>query len=191
MNQVTNLIQWVLLTKEQKAQFCSEAKKRGMYEFYYSVKGEWQECRGDAFCQHNKYNDVYRLKILPDEWYYQRPLEAGSEILQGKFITNNIRNCASTLRPAKPEEIPEPEPTLLERIELRWMDNKVVMLDRKQQDEILGYWPLFGFTGHTHAQSMKGFYGYIYNHSGLEMFRKPTKAHQGKTVTPIAVLFNK
>ena len=86
----------------------------------------------------------------------------------------------------KPE--PKPEPTLLERIEAAYEGKEVVMLEWGSDSLKIGNW------GHYHAQSMKGFYKYVYQETGDFSARSsPTLSItvKGATVFPIAVLFEK
>ena len=77
------------------------------------------------------------------------------------------------------------EPTLLERIEEKWPDKEVVMLEWGSDSLKIGNW------GHYHAQSMKGFVGYVYDIEGLFTKVSPTFRGTNNTNFPVAVLFNK
>ena len=168
MNQVLNKIVYGLLTKEQKAGFCQEAKKRGVYEFYDSgIINDW--CVADQ--PHFENSIVYRLKILPDEWYFVANgtrVNPAPEVILGSMIDMVLIEKYVILRPAKPHEIPKPvtvAKSLLERIQETYKDKEVVMLEWDEQcDDVFMlvmrykdcYWR------HIEAQSLKGFACYVY-----------------------------
>ena len=78
------------------------------------------------------------------------------------------------------------EPSLLERIEEKWGDKEVVMLEWGSDSLKIGNW------GHYHAQSMKGFVGYVYEVGDTLMdIITPTKILNQKALLPIAGLFTK
>lgn len=102
MNQATNRIPYNMLTEDEMAQFCLEAKSRGCYEFYDDAK--WVPSQGGA---NFNFSLIYRLKILPEEWYYCSR-KSGHDAIQGKNLSDI---CGfKTLRPATAKEMPEPEP---------------------------------------------------------------------------------
>ena len=84
--------------------------------------------------------------------------------------------------------------TLKEHIEAEYVDYNVVMLDDQT-----GYLSIELSQGHrvvhTGAQSMKGFYKYVYpedgGFTGFYTCREPTDSIDDVTVFPIAVLFSK
>lgn len=191
MNQVTNLIQHRNLTQEQKRDFNFENYK-------YESQGvfDWEPKLGSSV------SDVrfYRLVIEDDKWYYWHGVcisrSDGSYwddgVCKGSEVTN-IGRC-SELRPAKESEIPvSKEKTLEEKIEEKWPDKEVVMLD-------------FGNTGileiqsgpkesnaHIVAQSMKGFYNYVYQLPQGDSFFLDAKAvyrwDANTTLQPLVALF--
>ncbi len=181
MNQSTNLIAFGLLTKEQQAQFSFEAKEKGMYEVY-GEENDWCPPRkGSAFAHHL----TYHLKILPDEWYYGEYYQSGSVVDKGVDFYRPLKDY-TILRPAKPSEIPKPEPTLLERIEEAYPDKDVMILEWKDDTLHVGDYV------HVRAQSMKGFAGYVYEDDDHLIFNiYPVRRNKGETGFPIAVLFNK
>ena len=101
----------------------------------------------------------------------------------------------------KPEEIPKPEPTLLERIEAAYEGKEVVLLELDEHcDDVFMlnmkykdcHW------NHITAQSMKGFEGYVYEDEvqgkaifGLSGHPVNCDRMGGFKGHPIAVLFEK
>jgi len=198
MNQATNLIQWKNLDEDQREQFDFY---HGVYEAQFpgNSKG-WRDCskqqsRESVVKCHG--DTIYRLKILPDEWYnIDYDIEyGGNEISLGCNINGGKDNYKSlsirVIRPAVPHEIPKPKPkpTLLERIEEKWGDKRVIMLYWMNDYLYLKRTPQE--FGHIHAQSMKGFEGYVYDYHGLERMIKATRVDPEGISTPVAVLFNK
>ena len=194
MNQATNLIQWRNLTDEQKAEFDFEN-----YKYQFQSEYEWTSStaiRGESA----GYDLVYRLVIEDDKWYFYREdsgMKVGFEgVDKGKNLDLSPEEYR-TLRPARPDfEIPQPEKTLEQKIQEKWPDKEVVMLQEstcyKHNREAL----FFGESDNYHvvAQSMKGFYKYVYEIEGeLVDDREATVSclETGKTIQPIAVLFNK
>ena len=94
---------------------------------------------------------------------------------------------------------PKPEPTLLERIEAAYEGKEAVMLEWRKYEiearELLRMpWSSNGLYNHYEAQSMKGFYKYVYQETGdFSARNSPTLSItvKGATVFPIAVLFEK
>ena len=74
-----------------------------------------------------------------------------------------------------------------------WPDYKVVMLF-ETNDDGCKYLCLpireGDYESHTFAQSMRGYYYYVYEKdNGLFIYSAPTKNWTGRTVLPVAVLF--
>lgn len=191
MNQITNKIPFGLLSEEQQAQFSGEAKRRGLYEMWAD---DWVLSKRDSAWSKSS---VYRLVIKDDEWYYIKHLAV--EVIQGNKINFSKDSSITTLRPATPKEIEAAKPkelTLEEKVKAKYPDYEVVML---KWDEIpVGVHRLFlpykkCFFGHTEAQSMKGFYKYVYLVDvGLSTFSRPTMQWaKDETLQPIAVLFER
>lgn len=192
MNQATNLKQWKNLTKAEQSRFNFDNYK---YDCQCSMDGRTDWIQHDLpivpHCE-----DVYRLKIDPDEWYYIKfdgpgNLDKDSYIILGDNTLFNEPFIA-ILRPATPEEIPKPEPTLLERIEAAYEGKAVVLLEWGSDSLKIGNW------GHYHAQSMKGFAGYVYEDEvqgkaifGLSGHPVNCDRMGGFKGHPIAVLFEK
>jgi hypothetical protein len=108
MNQVTNLIQWKNLSKEEQAGFDFEG-----YKYERQVNEEWEPFR-DYDLSHNKHlNFVYRLVIEPDKLYVT-DFEGDVNTLSGKFIIDeNERDEVRiseylSIRPATEAEVPKP-----------------------------------------------------------------------------------
>lgn len=189
MNQATNLIQWKNLTDKQKAQF-----DFGRPELYMSQRScgkvEWRDYKFDQ--SKEEIEEVYlehvnRLKILPDEWYWFKwdSLEKavqGSYILVGSYHTD--QQC-KVLRPARPEEIPKPEQTLLERIEAAYPDTRPERLVWEP------YLCLQGGQQHIEAQSMVNFAGYVYLAHPFTVKPMPITTDSNGMVFPVAVLWTK
>ena len=195
MNQVTNLIQWKNLTEEQKADFDFENYK---YEFQMF---DWVPKRGSDIA-----NDrVYRLVIEEDKWYFCKGIY--KKPIQGKYlICENFKykklKVFENLRPAKRHEIPKPkEKTLQERIQEEWLDKEVVMLEMTDPNNSIANHEFLSLVdyfyensipiAHYHAQSMKGFFRYVYDFGddGFFLDREPTDGDSLKTIHPVAVLF--
>ena len=192
MNQVTNLIQLGLLTAEQQRQY--DFEDRRLYDVLrsFTEKGKpiWESTRQSPFPQRHQ---TYRLKILPDEWYVwddgqiEAGVSLGSEIMK-KYLYK-------VLRPAKPSEIPKPEPkepTLLERIEEKWGDKVVNLLSYNVTNGLLSITDSPDCDPHTMLPAVKGFAGYVYDAEDgplLGIGYVPVCVITGSL--PIAVLFNK
>jgi len=190
MNQVTNKIPFGLLSEEEQAQFCVEAKKRGMYELW---NREWYIANGSRF----SCISTYRLVIKDDEWYWIELNEMDEEgrVIHGSNI-GNLRSCY-TVRPATAEEIEAAKPqelTLEEKVKAKYPDYEVCML---RINEGTG-WLSYGHNGtsrvaHSAAQSDPRFQGYVYIHSENDWLvsNKPTKSSRNKYIQPVAVLFQR
>lgn len=110
MNQTKNLIQWKNLTDDEKAGFDFENYDYECQHLYAST--EWLEW---SIKHHSLQGErAYRLKIEPDKWYwYEHEGDQGAQI--GGDIISNL-SCHGmeldryqVIRPAKPDEIPQPE----------------------------------------------------------------------------------
>ena len=67
-NQTQNLVPFGLLPEEIQKEYKND--NRRLYEYLHTyINGEpiWKSVGCSPFPQHHQ---VYRLKILPDEWYY-------------------------------------------------------------------------------------------------------------------------
>ncbi len=118
------------------------------------------------------------MKTLQDNIDIMQALIDGKTI-QAKFRTGqtwddilnrnwSLFNFANYEYRIKPDEIPKPEPTLLERIEAKWPDKRVIMLGWYKYEiearELLRMpWSTNGLYNHYEAQSMKGFFKYVYS----------------------------
>jgi hypothetical protein len=190
MNQVTNKVPYGLLSEEEQAQFCKEAKKKGLYNMWST---DWLNARGISFTSHS----VYRLIIKDDEWYYIKLNKTDEEgrVIHGSNI-GNLRSCY-TVRPATPTEIEAAKPkelTLEEKVKAKYPDYEVCML---RINEVTG-WLSYGHNGtsrvaHSAAQSDPRFQGYVYIHSENDWLvsNKPTKSSRNKYIQPVAVLFTR
>ena len=133
---------------------------------------------------------VFRLFIEEDKWYfcegvYKKP------ILGKDLYCEDFNVFSENLRPAKPHEIPVKEKTLPERIQEKWPDKEVVMLEFDANDCL--QFASGHYLGQIHctAQSMKGFFRYVYDFGddGFFLDREPTDGDSLKTIHPVAVLF--
>ena len=86
MNQVTNKIPYGLLTEEEQAQFCDEAKNRGMYEIF---NDPWQDEESDDYFS---VHFTYRLKMVEGEKYYCES-EGGLFHLYERGESNSINDA--------------------------------------------------------------------------------------------------
>ena len=129
-----------------------------------------------------EYTGEYRM-VERDEYYANRDYEVSCNDDWASFVIGN------QLILKKVYEEPK-EPTLLERIEEKWPDKKVVMLEWSSID-FLSLPSKKGTVTHALAQSMKGFAGYVYidRNSYFDMRLSPVRGEDPKL--PIAVLFNK
>ena len=188
MNQVTNLIPWKNLTQEQKDDFDFE-------NYRYTVQtptntkffGFYQKERPTSITD---FGSVYRLVIEHDKWYTYSSEEFSKKYtVKGSEFVNP--DGAISLRPAKPDEIPQQEKTLEQKIQEKWPNKEVDIL-----------YPKFGLLcinhnnqNRTHilAQSMKGFYKYVYEQENgiLSPSTRTTLPWKNKTLQPVAVLFER
>jgi len=120
--------------------------------------------------------EVARLALIDIE----RKGSRTKEII--KCIEDEIFILKSTIKPAQ---------TLKERIEAEYGDYDVVMLEwicnhLSISDKNVTW-------SHMQAQSMKGFYKYVYERSDgtLHCARNPAIEDEEKTIQPVAVLFYK
>ena len=192
MNQVTNRVPYGLLSQEEKADFNRGEKNKGAYAYYDNSQKTWLA----ADCDSSFLNySVYRLVIEDDKWY----TVAAAGIKDGRPFTTlgsqlEAYNLYRILRPAKPDEIPQDERTLEQRIQNKWFDKKVVMLSSEngmlrivKTIEECEY-----DSPHVNAQSMKGFYKYVYEQDNdLIESLKTLKSWKRITIQPVAVLFER
>ena len=190
MNQVTNLIQWKNLTEEQKADFDFEN-----YKYKAQTANGWEDYSSFTYLSSDsvvtqREQLVFRLFIEEDKWYfcegvYKKP------ILGKDLYCEDFNVFSENLRPAKPHEIPVKEKTLPERIQEKWPDKEVVMLEFDANDCL--QFASGHYLGQIHctAQSMKGFFRYVYEYGDgeLTLFHEPLDVLDDKTIQPIAVLF--
>ncbi len=184
MNQTTNLTQWKNLTDDEKAAFDFEDYA---YEFQSGHSIEWEEYTIALLRKLGANIDlVYRLKIEPEKWYYWSSIQGKGVVLGSEIIYSHVFDL---LRPAKESEIPKQELSLEDRVEAEYGGYEVVMLEWEGD-----FWCMCSNgTLHTNAQSMKGFYKYVYfEDSEFYALREPTTRNMtGKTIHPIAALFEK
>ena len=105
MNQATNDRVFGALSPEEQAQFCREAKNRGLYE-RMNQDGIWIVSRSDRFFAKSL---TYRLIIKPDEFYAISISGKTVSIHKGKHLDGPIETLESC-RPATPEEIESVKP---------------------------------------------------------------------------------
>ena len=147
------------------------------------------------------------VNICDNEWYAINVMNEdivgeGVAIIKGDDLKVRAKKHNwrfNTLRPATPEEIPKPEPTMLERIEAAYEGKEVVLLEWDEHcDDV--YMLSMVYKGcnwrHIKAQSMRNFQGYVYDYADkLQVFMSPVQydAVKGKCIyiQPVAVLFNK
>lgn len=99
MNQAINTTPYGLLTEEEQAQFCKEAKQRGMYE-YYNEKGEWITRGITPFST----NFTYRLKMVKGEIYYVKCLDGTAFFFKSDYKEGgNLTQSSSYMNPNSPE----------------------------------------------------------------------------------------
>ena len=197
-NQVTNRVPYGLLSEEEQAQFCKEAKQRGLYNIYDCV-GKWKESYSD---DDFIVDANYRLIIKDDEWYYCDDLDGNREAVEGRKLINSEDVVEyseyATLRPATPAEIQAAKPkveSLEDRVKAEYGEKyEVELLTHNDSNGLLSIKDSSDCDPHVILQSMKGFHMYVYeNLSGnFELFRRPTSTdHNHGTLMPIAVLFTK
>lgn len=102
------------------------------------------------------------------------------------FIQNIMQTMTILERNGKP--VTEPE-TLEDRIQAKWPDKEVVMLEFLQG--VLYFQSGESTYEHCMAQSWKGFAGFVYEEDGLWFTAIPVEYVGGEAVHPVAVLFNK
>lgn len=191
MNQATNLVQWKNLTQEQKDAFDFENYR---YEFQNGIS--WTEVIPTNPRIKRNSNELFRLVIEDDKWYYCKRSVCIRVYLGKEVLQSNHKYC-KVLRPARPDEIPQPEKTLEQKIQDKWPEHGVVML--VPENGILRIVKNVGAceydAPHIYAQSMKGFYKYVYVNEGggLYIEREPTDycENTGKTLQPVAGLFER
>jgi len=189
MNQATNLIQWKNLTEEQKADFDFENYEYEMQHTNNSKGFQLAHKNPVALIE----NRVYHLKIEPEKWYYCEWKDGVKYPCLGKSFINEI-DMAISLRPARKDEIPQEE-ILEDRIKAKWPDKEVVVINPCDHGVLRIEHDVSGCTldyPHVYAQSMKGFYRYVYEvDSMLVKFRGCTLSDvkKDKTLQPVAVLF--
>jgi len=182
MNQVTNLIQHKNLTQEQKDDFDFEK-----YDYVFQGKDDfWYTGEASGEC-------VHRLVIVDDKWYTRTDDDGQQLTTLGEDIDKATIKYALSLRPARPDEIPQDERTLERKIEDKWPDKEVVMLTPKNGILRIVKRGSFEYNlSHIFAQSMKGFHKYVYDQDNdLIKSLKATKNWKGKTLQPVAVLFER
>jgi hypothetical protein len=106
MNQVTNLVQWKNITKEDQAGFDFIEYR---YEYQLVSSNEWSIVTAGGCGQ-----TVYHLKIQPDKWYYceVKTMPNGrfeNTIKLGEHLTAPFIEACHIVRPATSSEVPEPE----------------------------------------------------------------------------------
>ena len=191
MNQATNKVIFGLLTKEEQSGFCLDIKARGHYDFFDGFG--WKKAVPSKLSFDE--STVYRLKILPDEWYYcELDTDHGiaDYVFKGHSLKNDFSNY-TVLRPITTNEIPKKVKTLEDRIKETYPDKEVVMLTKEQS-----YWGLWRnphgpFQQHIMAPSLTGFAGYVYERGdNLWMGRNPIDTNNDlELILPVAVLFDK
>jgi len=192
-NQVTNKIPYGLLSKEEQAQFLPESRR--LYEVLRDFHGKglpiWKSTSQSPFPQRHQ---VYRLIIKDDEWYYVESMQGHGLILTGRELEGRITGGYDTLRPANAEEIEAAKPkelTLEEKVKAKYPDFEVKFF---RWCSVGRYVFSTSNDNHIAAQSMKGFYRYVYQHldGDWDTSTSPTMMwDKGVTLQPIAVLFNK
>jgi len=171
MNQTTNLIQWKNLTAEEKAAF---EWARYRYDVQNGVTWKHLDAYGGNF------DNVYRLVVEEDKWYAlvtvnnDLHFEKGALLLAAQDDGVVALYEYSTLRPAKPSEIPKPEPTLEDRVKAEYPDYEVVVLEFDEPDidgvSLLCVMHNRSAISHVLAQSMRGFSGYVYERNDDDSF---------------------
>lgn len=177
MNQVTNLIQWKNLTEDQRKEFNFKDYQ------YVSQHGEmWMHCAFESSYE-GRPGTVYQLVIEEDKWYVVEE----TSVVAG----NTIALCAKYdgIRPAREDEIPKDEPKLEEEVKEEFPNCEYVELDWHGTD-----WCIVrgGIRVHTSAQSMKGFFTYVYeNERGWFTRNSPTCSNGTgfNALLPVGALF--
>jgi len=189
VNQATNLIQWKNLTEDQKANFDFENYK---YELQSTIDWVMRTSKSIGLP-----DVVYRLVIDPEKFYFvdshKYTIPKNKNIIKGCDFGEDHFDDSDycILRPAKPHEIPQPEKTLEQRIQEKWPDKKVEMLDFNAGDCLAFVNGRHLGRLHFEAQSMKGFYKYVYDFGDgeLTLFHEPLDVFEDKTFHPVAALF--
>jgi hypothetical protein len=193
VNQVTNLIQWKNLTQEQKDEFDFENYKYGVQaptNTTFSVPVTHKE-RPTTITD---FGSVYRLVIEDDKWYCTN---SNCDPQLGKDINRMGAGTFQYLSPARPDEIPQPEKTLEQKIQDKWPNKEVVILTPENgMLRIVKKIGSFEYDRpHIFAESMKGFYYYVYQRPSDKSFFKHIKptypCDDEKTIRPVAVLFER
>lgn len=186
MNQVTNLTQHKNIKNQED----------WLFEDY---KYDCQDSGNDYtnWISHNSPltpygGDVYRLVIEPDKWYMVSGRIDDKEALYEGYEIDKYTGHAYSIRPARPEEIPESakELTIEEQIKAQWPDKKVLMF----------FWDNFNVwclkkgkveASHVTAQSMKGFCTYVYQSDNGIWYthKRPTVGMKEPIQLPVAALF--
>lgn len=189
MNQVNNLIQWKNLTQEQKDEFDFENYSYEVQKIGSIETGWFYKQTAQTFGK-----DVYRLVIEPERWYAVTGPYDHTFLSPGTEITL-FYGSYNSIRPARPDEIPvAKEKTLEQKIQEKWPDKEVVILSSEngmlrivKTIEECEY-----NSPHIFAKSMKGFYKYVYEQDNdLIASLKTLKSWKGKTLQPVAVLFER
>lgn len=190
MNQTQNRIQNMNLTPDELADFNFDQYQ---YQFRdHKAESGWTNHKGLIHP-----GQVYRLIIQPEKWYYTGLVGADESCLETGIIKGDdiIANASDYdfLRPATEAEIPKPA-TQEDRVKAEYGDYDVVILEFDEPDidgvSLLCVMHNRSTVSHVLAQSMKGFYEYVYfDGSEFYTYREPTDELAGKTITPIAVLF--
>ncbi len=190
MNQVTNLIQWKNLTEEQKADFYTKN-----YKYKAQTANGWEDYGSFTYLSSDsavtqKEGLVFRLFIEEDKWYMMGVTDDEPYPRLGSDY--EPLEVYGIFRPCKPHEIPKTkEKTLQERIQDKWPDKEVVMLEFDANDCL--QFASGHYLGQIHctAQSMKGFFRYVYEcgDGELTLFHEPLDVLDDKTIQPVAALF--
>ncbi len=180
MNQATNLIQYKNLPEEVQADHNFEN-----YEYEYQDFYDWK------VMNHHSPHYAYRLVIEDDQWYTRTDDDGQQLTTLGKDIDEGTIKYALSIRPARPDEIPQPEKTLEDKIKEKWPDKEAFIMGWEDDGLLCFDHPSFDeVQGHIVAQSMEGFYRYAYEIEGqLESQRWPTFPWNNTTLQPVAVLF--
>lgn len=101
INQVTNLIQFKNLSKDEQVGFDFESHK-----YLYQAGPNWYDV---LISEHPIADYVYRLVIQPEKFYYWENAAGYSDNQKGEDLNENTIEFLSILRPATSAEIPKPE----------------------------------------------------------------------------------
>ena len=192
MNQPNNKTPYGLLSKEDQAMLLPE--NRRLYEVLRGFHGKglpiWESTSQSPFPQRHQ---TYRLIIKDDEWYLAESIQGHGLVLTGRELEGRVLGGYDTLRPATPEEIESVKPKV-ESLEARVKDEygKKYIIEFFRWSSVNKY----SFAGtkdlHISAQSMRGFYRYVYQDpdGDWDTSTSPTMMwSEGVTLLPIAVLF--